>query len=440
MKYSPITGISFSRLFIMCVAAGAIPAAAGSAAGFGLQAFLIWNCLIAMLFITDCMVTPGRKQLTAERICGSKMEMGTENSVVLKISNRSRFRLKAVYTDDLPPAIRRRESNSAVSLNPYSEVESDYRLIPENRGRLSLGDIHVRYGGVLGMCMKRVRFAVRNEVDVYPILSGFSRYGRNMSNGMMPSAGPVKIRSFMCGTEFESLREYMQGDDAGKINWMASARLDRLIVNTFVPEKDRHIYIMVDSGRAMGSLVNRWTKLDYAAGAALNLTHAAVDRGDNAGLMVFDSEVRRFIPSGKGPDQFRLIAGSLYDVRNTEKSADYAAAIQYAAFRQKRRSLFCIFTELLNEDEAANLAQSLKWAAGKHVAMVVAVKDPVLVRTAASDIRSSGDLFMKSAAMRLLEERGRIREIFLKNGIPCLDILPDKLAAETVSGYMKYRI
>jgi len=287
--------------------------------------------------------------------------------------------------------------------------------------------------------MKRGTYNLENSYKVYPNLKDLSKYGLAAIKKSQLIQGVKKNKSFGTGTEFESLREYSEGDDYRKINWMATARANKLIVNTYEHERNQQVMIMLDSSRVMNSEINYIKKLDYSINAAFLLADVAIKKGDNAGVMVFDNTVKRFIKPGKGMGQFQLIAENLYNVQENFVSADYNAALTYLNQNQKRRSLLCIFTELFNADEAFQLAQALKNLARHHIPLVITIKDMRLYEYAEGDAKDSKDIFKKIAAMKMISEREKIKKIFNDSAIAVVDVPPDKLSIEVVNKYLSMK-
>lgn len=426
----------FSIFFAILAFIGVIPILIGSFTGGMFYIFVAYNALLLTLFAVDLIITPGPGKLEVSRRCDDKFSLGSENEVVVSIRNNSGFTLKIAVKDDIPPFFVVR--NDAVKINAISHygTEGSYWVLPEKRGEYVFGKIYCKYSGLLNLCTKAAAFETAKTYKVYPNLKDLGKYGIAALKKTQLMQGVKKSRVYGIGTEFESLREYGEGDDYRKINWMATARSNKLIVNTYEPEKNQQVFILLDSSRVMNSEINNIKKLDYAINSSLLLANIALKKGDNTGLMVFDSSVRRFVKPGKGMGHFQLIADSLYNVEENLVSADYTGALVHLNGHQNRRSLLCIFTELFNADEALELSAALKSVAGNHIPLIITIKDMRLYDTAHGKIEDTRDVYLKSAAMKLIEEREKIGKVFRESGIACMDIPPDKLSIEVVNKYL----
>jgi len=429
----------FSKRFLALIALGIVPIIVASFVGIELYAFLIYNIIIFSLLIVDFRMTPNKKLLVVERVCGEKLSMGTENEIGINIRNNSDYALEIEAVDEIPVYMKIKEAVVPIRVMAHYEAVGNYYVIPEKRGEFKFGKVHVRYKGVMGLCMKKGRYDLEKNYKVYPNLKDLSKYGLAAIKKSQLIHGIKKNKSFGTGTEFESLREYAEGDDYRKINWMATARANKFIVNTYEHEKNQQVMIMLDSSRVMNSEINYIKKLDYSINAAFLLADVAIKKGDNAGVMVFDNTVKRFIKPGKGMGQFQLIAENLYNVQENFVSADYMQALTYLKQNQKRRSLLCIFTELFNADEAFMLASALKNLAKHHVPVVITIKDMRLYDYAYGDIKDTKGFFTKVASMKMIEEREKIRKIFNDFSIAVVDVPPDKLSIEVVNKYLSMK-
>lgn len=426
----------FSKLFSLIVAIGIVPVLIGSLVGIELYVFLLYNLIVILLLVVDYRITPGSKAFEVERICDEKLSMGTENEIIINIRNNSDYNVNIEAVDEVPEYMELKKRIVKIKVSPHFENSTSYVVVPQKRGEYTFGKIHIRYNGVLRLCSKKGVYDITKSYKVYPNIKDLSRYGLAAIKKSQLIQGIKKFKAYGTGTEFESLKEYAEGDDYRKINWLASARSNKLIVNTYEPEKNQQVMIMLDSSRVMNSEINYIKKLDYSINAAFLLADVVIKKGDNVGVMVFDSQVKRYIKPGKGLGHFQLLAENLYNVEENFVSADYKGALTYLNQNQNRRCLICIFTELFSVDEAVSLSAALKNIAKHHVPLLITIKDMRLYEMAQSGVENTGDVYLKAASMKLIEEREKIQRVFIESGIAVLDVPPDRLSIEVVNKYL----
>lgn len=429
----------FTDRFALLILMGIIPVILASFIDAGIIAFIIYNAVIILLFLQDYRLTPKPVQLEVERICDEKFSMGAENEVILRLRNNSNYKLTVEMKDEIPAYFVELTTKIQFSAIPHQFTEAVYVVKPEKRGEFSFGTVHLRYKGVWGLCSRSGKFDLKKSYKVYPNIKDLRRYTLSALKKCQLQQGVKKIKSYGTGTEFESLREYSEGDDYRKINWLATARSDKLIVNTYENERNQQIFILLDASRVMNSEINYIKKLDYAVNSAFLLSDFAIKKGDNVGLMVFDDAVTRFIKPGKGMVQFQLIADNLYNVEEKFVTADFENALVYLNNQQKRRSLLCIFTELFNADEAVRLVKTLKSLAKNHIPLVITIKDTRLEEIAEKNVNELEDLFNKTASIKISEERAKAAQILSSAGIPAVDVAPDKLSIEVLNKYLQMK-
>jgi uncharacterized protein (DUF58 family) len=426
----------FSNRFVILLFTGIIPIVLGEILGLSLIAFILYNLTICILLIVDLVITPSVIELEAKRVCDEKFSLGVDNTVVISIRNNGKKLIKAFVKDEVPFFLDTKGLPLQLTIPPHQESEVNYTIMPKKRGEYSLGWIHIKYNGVMGLCQKYGKIDNTKRHKVYPNLKDLSRNDfRNVNKNLLLS-GPKRVKIFGLGTEFESLREYNNGDEYRRINWLATARVNKLIVNNYEPEKNQQIFILIDSGRVMNSELYNIKKLDYVINASLMLVDAALKRGDNTGIMVFDDKIRRFIKPGKGQLQFQLIADNLYNIEENLVSSDYMLAMKYLSTNQKRRALVCIFTEFFTRDEALKLKKSINTYLKHHLPLIISIKDLRIQNTSFKDIENEDDIYNKGAAIKFMEEREAIKKIFRDSNMACIDVPPDKLSVEVVNRYI----
>ncbi len=431
--------MSFSRLFAFLFLLGIIPVLIGSLIGIGLYILIGYNLILFVMYFVDAKITPWPSSFEFERECDEKLSLGIDNEVIIKIRNNSDYHIYMEIRDDIPDYFKVDRHLLEIDIEPHFDNRVLYNVIPIKRGNYLFGDVHFRYPGVLKLCRKQGVSNLKNEYKVYPNLKDLRKYTLKSIKKINQIQGNKNIRKYGIGTEFESLKEYVEGDDYKKINWTSTARQNKIIVNSYEPEKNQNVFVIIDTSRVMNTEIDNIKKLDYSINSAFTLTQLALENGDNVGLMVFDNEVKRFVKPGKGIGHFQIIAENLYDIHESFVTSNYEESLKYLNNFQKRRSLLCIFTEPLNSEETISLAKKLKTFAKRHLPIVIAVKDSKINYIANKKVSNSYDVYNKSAALKLVEEREKMINIYKQYGIIYIDTEPDKLSIEVLNSYLNIK-
>jgi uncharacterized protein (DUF58 family) len=237
------------------------------------------------------------------------------------------------------------------------------------------------------------------------------------------------------GTEFESLRDYAEGDDYRKIDWKASARRGKMVVRQYEQERNQSVIICIDIGRLMLSEVDGVTKLDHALDSCLMLAHAATMAGDFVGLLVYADTVRRYIPPRKSRHQLSVIIEALHDLVAEPVQSDEAGALAYLSRRYKRRSLLVAFTDVDSVDGAEDMARAFGGVAKRHLSLLVRVADPRLKELLHQHVETSSDMYKKAAAIWVSNDRRAAESVLVASRLHTLEAEPQDLSAALVSYY-----
>lgn len=425
-----------SSLFVILMFCGIPIVGFGAWLGYPIHLFLLYNISLIVLLIVDYRITPGKSDFVVGRYSEEKLSMGTQNDIRIKIRNNSTIDLKIDVKDSYPEFIKVDTEVLNTEIRGHSEEEVSYLATPLKRGEYEFKDVFLRYKGRLNLCVKVNKYDVQQRHKVYPNLRDITRYGILMNRKAFLMEGVRRFRNNSSRAEFESIREYVTGDDFKRFNFKASARAHRWMVNTYEDEKNQNVMILINSSRMMSHEINGIKKMDYAINSAVFLADVVLRKGDKAGLMVFDNEVKKFLKPGRGSGYLQLIAESLYNVEENIVAVDYKNAFSTLNQHQGRRSLVCIITEVFNIDEAIEMVNMIKTSFKKHLPFIVTIKDPRIYDIANQPIKSERELFLHGSALQLVNEREKVIEIFKNARIPCLDIEPDKLSVGMVNRYL----
>lgn len=404
---------------------------------FALVFFLLYNLILIGLLSTDRILTPKESVLIIERISDDKLYFKDMNKIEFKVKNIYEKPLKIEIKDDFPSLhFNIHSSELFKTVQPGQEEIFSYELIPSKRGSYVFQNIYLRYHGILGLCKKYAVIERPFEYKVYPNLKNISRYRLIIQKNRLLTAGNRKVSLRGMGTEFESLKEYVEGDDYRKINWMATARENKLIVNQYEAEKNQPVYILIDTGRSMSYSIRGYKKLDFSINAAIILSDIVNQKGDNSGLMIFNTEVSRIIPPGKGDSHRNEIMEALYHIEDTKLSSDYQGAFLELANRQKRRSIVFIFTDFETGEESKELIAAIPILSKRHVPVIITIENESLKTITLSDGNSLKDTYNKAMAEELLLNRKNIIRSLNQHGILCIESPAEDFAINTVNQYL----
>ncbi|HMA47657.1 MAG TPA: DUF58 domain-containing protein, partial [Frankiaceae bacterium] len=248
--------------------------------------------------------------------------------------------------------------------------------------------------------------------------------------------GRVAARGRGQGSEFDSLRDYVVGDDVRAVDWRATARRSTVAVRTYRPERDRRVIIALDTGRTSAGRVGDEPRLDHALDAALLLAALAQRAGDRVDLLAHDAVPRAAVSSGS------LSAGVLPRLVDTMAllepallEADHGGIVSAVLRVARRRSLVVLFTDLVPAVIEEGLLPALPALTARHTVLVAALRDPRVGELAAG----RGEVvavYGAAAAERTLAERRRLTALLRRRGVEVVDAPPATYAPAVADAYL----
>lgn len=375
-----------------------------------------------------------RRSFEASRKLEGVLSLGAENPMRLEIRG-SGASVELELKDDLPLHFEATTPWPRVRLKDGQWQPIEYRVRPMRRGQYVIGPLHGRYRSALGLWVRRITWPLVEQARVYPNLLAARQWEIAMRQGRHLE-GLKRARLRGAGTEFESLREYQEGDEYRAVNWPATARRGSLVTNLYQTDRSQPIMLVIDTGRMMTPQVKGLAKLDHALNAGLLLATVAAERGDQIGLMLFGGEVKSFVPPRKGRGQVMAIMESLYDVAPEQVEPDYSRMISWLRAKHKKRSLVVFFTDLVDPEINRGLINHLSALATHHVVLLVCLSDPALLALGHSLPTDSREVYQKASALEVLAQRVETRATLQGRGVMVIDVPPEEFSAAVVNQYL----
>jgi uncharacterized protein (DUF58 family) len=398
---------------------------------------VVLDAVLLLGMILDGVFAIGRR-VDVDRQAAAIFSVGRANLVMLQLRNRSRRTLRGIAADDPLEACSSSGSPCPFDLAGHGTATLRYELTPSRRGPRTFGSVTVRYTSPLGFLSRQERIGLPAQVDVYPdvhaarALELLRRQGRQDAR-----LGSLRVRGG--DTEFERLRPYQRGDEIRHVDWRASARRDDLTVRQFQAESNQNVVFAIDVGRGMRGETGGLTAVDHALNAALLAADVALRGGDKAGLMVFDDAPRSFVPPTGGRAGGRKLTRAVYALEAGFAATDYGAAMGFLRTQVRARSLFVVFTNLLDPRSAKELSSSLKGLLPRHLPLCILLRDTDVEALAVAPSTGSADLYVRAAAAEQLAWRDALLRGLTNAGVLVLDARPGELTPELVKAYLEVK-
>ncbi|WP_433499851.1 DUF58 domain-containing protein [Sphaerimonospora sp. CA-214678] len=428
--------------------------------------------LLAALVVVDLLLAGSVRALRFVRDGERLVRLGGSAEIGLIVENPGARRVRGVLRDAWPPSAGARPHRVRFAVPSGERRRLTTTLTPTRRGDSEAVVVTVRSLGPLGLAGRQGTHRVPWSIRVLPpFLSHKHLPGRLARLRELDGNHPALVRGQ--GTEFDSLREYVAGDDARSIDWRATARRSDVVVRTWRPERDRRVLIVLDTGRTSAGRVGAapiplageppagdgkpggpraghggpaaaeaagrpeagWPRLDWSMDAALLLAALASRAGDRVDFLAYDRKVRASLSGASRTELLSSLVDVMAPIEAELVESDGAGMVSAVLARTGRRCLVVLLTDLNPASLEEGLLPVLPQLSSRHLVLVAAVADP-RVAAMASGRGTAERVYDAAAAERLRGERRRITALLRGHGVEVVDALPEDIAPALADAYL----
>ena len=395
--------------------------------------WLVGAVLVALVAV-DLALAGGVRRLAFTRGSDPSVRLGEPMDVTLTVGNAGRRAVRGVLRDAWPPSAGAVEDRHKLVIPAGERRNFVTRLVPTRRGDRFAFRVTVRSLGPLGLAGRQGSHDVPWSVRVLPPFHSRKHLPSRLARlQQMDGRNAVLIRGQ--GTEFDSLREYVIGDDVRSIDWRASARASDVMVRTWRPERDRHVVLVLDTGRVSAARVGDAPRLDAMLDAALLLAVLASRAGDRVDLIAYDRQVRAAVKGASGSNLLPALVNAMAPLESSLVETDSRGMVAEILRRTRRRSLVVLLTGLDAAPLEEGLFPLLPMLTARHKLVLASVADPRVAEMA----RGRGDaeaVYDAAAAERTLAERRNVTARLGRYGVDVVDATPDSLPPALADRYL----
>jgi uncharacterized protein (DUF58 family) len=441
-----------------------------------------WEALVLVFAFFDGLRLPAPSELTASRSWSNAPALDSETEIELTIENHGGIVLDCRLVDDLPPAMVAEPETLRLTAFPRIPARLRYRVEPKERGDWETGWLYVRYRSGLGLTERWARAPLTQTVRVYPALRTGEEQQIFLARSRQIDLQLRQTRLRGLGRDFESLRDYREGDDLRDICWTATARRGNPITRQYQTERSQPVWIVLDCGRLMrarvaaiqpaerGSVLkgqdlsradargetagafapeenpsgNRnqsrpkqiHSKLDYACTTAVSLAQLALYSGDRVGLLAYGQGIQQRLLPGRGAAHLRQLIESLALVRAEGSEADHLRATATLNRLQPRRSLILWVTDLAETAMRPEVIDGALQLLRRHVLLFVAMAQPEVELIADARPKNVEQMFRAAAAQEMACRRELLLARLHEQGALTLDLNPEALTSTVLNQYL----
>jgi uncharacterized protein (DUF58 family) len=432
-------GVAFGDRFFMLLFVGLVWLGPAFFDRRFVYAMFAWDAFVLLLWIIDLAQMPRPSQLSAKRTWHSPAALSIESEVGLTLENLSRSSIYAKLTDSVAGQLRSEPPTIHMRISRQSESVGSYAIRPTQRGDAKLGHCYVRYQSVFRIAERWVRAPLEQTVRIYPDLEEAKRHSIYLLQSRQIALEKRYTRMRGIGREFESLREYQDGDEYRDICWTASARRAKLVTRVYQMERSQTIWIVIDSGRLMRTRVGSLSKLDKAVNSALSLAQVALYSGDRVGLVAYGRSIRQQLPAAKGSAHLRQLIERLALIHEEGAEADHLQMASRLLTDQKRRSLVVWLTDLAETAMTPEVIEAASMMMPRHLVLFVVIGQPDLGVLASKTPENEPEMYRIAAAQEMVHRRELLLARLRERGALAMEVSSGSVSPVLVNAYLQIK-
>ena len=393
--------------------------------------------VLAVILVVELGLTPSPRAVTITRSENKQIRLAEPLEVWVELTNHAPRRMRGLVRDGWQPSAHDAQPEHRLDVLPGASEQFTSVLTPSRRGTVRARKFTVRTTGPLGLAGRQYTHAVVCEVPVVPPFHS-RRHLPSRIQQLREIEGRSAVHMPGAGHEFDSLREYVRGDDVRTIDWRASARSDELIVRTYRPERDRRVVVVLDSSRASAVRVGDETRFDAGIEAALFMSALANAGGDRVDLVTLDQTIRTRSSSEEKGHLLHRVSTALAKVFPRLLAADWSVLPPEISAITRQRAFIVLVTPLDSAAIEEGLIPILPVLTHRHVVLLAAVADPEL-DAMAQRRGSSDDAFIAASAEHQKLRNRKMVQLLNRYGVEVVEAQPSELPMAVGDAYLRLK-
>ncbi|GAA1152148.1 DUF58 domain-containing protein [Ornithinicoccus hortensis] len=393
----------------------------------------VLGCLL--VFLADLLLAPKPSSLSLDRSADTQVRLGEPASTTLRVGNPGRRRVRGRMRDAWVPSAGARGDPHTVDIPGGERRRFTTDLLPTRRGDRRTDAVTLRLTGPLGIAARQQSFRVPGSVRVLPPFHSRKHLPSRLAQ-LRQIDGRSAVRTRGQGTEFDSLRDYVEGDDVRSIDWRATARRQHVVVRTWQPERDRRVILVLDTSRTSAARIEDQPRLDAAMDSALLLAALASRAGDRIDLIAGDRQIRgRVTPNTDRTALLHQLVTVMAPIEPVLVEADWTMLAGRVTALTRRRALVVLLTALEPAAVEEGLLPVLPALTAHHRVVLASVADPELGRMR-EDLSDLEHVYDAAAAERTISLRRRTGDALERMGVHVLEADPEALPPMLADHYL----
>lgn len=379
-----------------------------------------------------------KNSLEISRKYPERFSNGDENELELSVTNNYQFSLNVRIIEEFPLQLQLREFELKKRFKSSQNTKFDFKIRPTERGSYKFGSTNV-FISIFGFIEKKIKVNEPIAIACYPSYLQFKQFQLYSTAQVQNQFGMKKIRKIGTNTEFENIKNYTTGDEYRLINWKATAKANRLMVNQFQEEKSQPVYSLIDLGRTMRMPFDGLKLVDYSINSSLVIANISLQKNEKAGLITFNKKIQDHVVADRKNHQMQLILEKLYNVQTDFLESDFGQLYAYIKRKLTQRSLLFIYTNFETIDALERQLPYLKLIKKSHVVVLIMFKNSELKKLNHQKAKTTTDIYDQTIAEKFNYDKELIINRLHQFGILTIYCEPKELSINLINKYLEIK-
>ncbi|MGV0755039.1 DUF58 domain-containing protein [Empedobacter brevis] len=411
--------------------------------GFFMPPIFIVAKIVVLAFILAVLIEIflvyiPKNSIEVIRIYPERLSNGDDNEMKIAVSNQYQFPLNVRILEEFPVQLQLRDFQFKKRFKSGQNIKFNYQIRPTERGLYTFGQTNV-FISVFGFIEKRIKINEPTSIACYPSYLQLKQLQLHSAAQLQNQFGMKRIRKIGTNTEFENIKHYTIGDEYRLINWKATAKANRLMVNQFQEEKSQPVYSLIDLGRTMRMPFDGLKLLDYSINSSLVVANISLQKNEKAGLITFNKKIQDHVVADRKNHQMQLILEKLYNVQTDYLESDYGQLYAYIKRKLTQRSLLFIYTNFETIDGLERQLPYLKLIKKSHVVVLILFKNSALKKLNEQKAKTTTDIYDQTIAEKFNYDKELIINRLHQFGILTIYCEPKELSIHLINKYLEIK-
>ena len=378
-------------------------------------------------------------EVRAERMLPKLLSLSDANTIKILVQNESSLPLKLTIIDEIPFQFQQRNFSKTLQLAAESEETIRYFLTPLERGEYEFGKINLYLTTNWQLVERRISVAATTTIPVYPSIVQMKNLALRAFDKISYATGIKKLRRIGHSYEFEQIKNYVRGDDYRSINWKATGRQGKLMVNQYQDERSQRVYCLIDKSRSMRMPFAGLSLMDYAINTSLVISNIALQKYDRAGLLTFSDKMGTTLKADNQPTQLNKILEALYKEKERTTEANYELLYQAVRRLIGNRSLLLLFTNFESSYALERVLPILRRINVRHLLVVIFFENTEVSDFIEEEVKTIADIYDQTTARQFVAEKQQMVQKLRQYGIQAVLTRPEDLSVNTINKYLELK-